>query len=132
MHGKVSRRVIARTVAAKLLAEPAKQKHWIKVTAAYLVHQNMADDVDLVVNDIAAELFEQSGHLAVDVTSARKLTDSVRSELKAMLKRATNASRVELAEHIDTELLGGLVARTPSAVLDTSVRTKLKQLGTIV
>ena len=74
---------------------------------------------------------EQSGHLLVDVTSARKLNDSIRDELKQTLKSATEAKRVELVEHIDPELLGGLIARTPVAELDASVRTKLKQLASL-
>jgi len=131
MNSKVSRRVIARTVAARLLAEPSRQKHWLKVTAAYLMSQGMEDDVDLVVNDIAHELYEQSGHLLVDVTSARKLTDAIRSDLSKTLTAATGATRVELAEHIDPSLLGGLIARTPDKQLDASVRTKLKQLASL-
>jgi ATP synthase F1 delta subunit len=131
MHNKVSRRVIARTVAAKLLAEPSKQSHWLKVTAAYLIEQNMAADVDLIINDIAHELFEQSGHLLVDVASARKLTDAVRTELTRTMREATGATRVELIETIDPSLLGGLIARTPDAVVDASVRTKLKQLASL-
>ncbi|HSX17684.1 MAG TPA: F0F1 ATP synthase subunit delta [Patescibacteria group bacterium] len=131
MNNKVSRRVIAHTVAAKLLAEPSRQAHWIKVTAAYLLEQNMAADIDLIINDIAHELFEQSGHLLVDVTSARKLSDAVRNELKQSMRAETGATRVELIEHIDPSLLGGLIARTPDAQLDASVRTKLKQLASL-
>jgi F-type H+-transporting ATPase subunit delta len=131
MSPKVSRRIIARTIAVKLLAEPSRQKHWLQVLAAYLVDQKLADDVDLMINDIAHELYQQSGHLLVDVTSARKLTDGVRDELKRTLRAATNASRVELTEHIDASLLGGLIARTPDQQLDASVRTQIKQLATI-
>ncbi|HUC89977.1 MAG TPA: F0F1 ATP synthase subunit delta [Patescibacteria group bacterium] len=131
MNSKASRRVIARTVAAKLLSEPSKQSHWLKMTAAYLLEQNIADDVDLIINDIAHELFEQSGHLLVDVTSARRMSDAVRDQLKTTMREATGSKRVELSEHTDTALLGGLIARTPDATLDASVRTKLKQLATI-
>jgi ATP synthase F1 delta subunit len=131
MNNKVSRRVLARTVAAKLLGEPSKRSHWMKVTAAYLIENGMADDTDLILNDIAHELYEQSGHLLVDVTSARKLTDALRKDLKRILKESTGASRVELAEHLDPYLLGGLVARTPDHQLDASVRTKLKQLASL-
>jgi len=128
---KLSRRVIARTIAAKLLAEPAKRKHWLQVAAAYLIENNQAEDVDLLVNDIAHEVFEQSGKLHVDVTSARPLTDGVRDELKRLLTEATNAKQVDLTEHVDADLLGGLIARTPSAQLDVSVRSKLRQLATL-
>lgn len=131
MVRKVSRRIIARTVAAKLLAEPSRQKHWLKVTAAYLMEQGLAEEVDLIVNDIAHELHKQSGHLLVDVTSARKLSDAVRSDLTKILKQATGATKVELSEHIDPSLLGGLIAKTPDQQLDASVRTKLKQLASL-
>ena len=131
MNGKTSRRVLARTIAAKLLGEPDRRRHWLRVTAAYLMAHNMDGDVDLVLNDIARELYRQSGHLIVDVTSARKLSDHTREELTRMLKEATNASHVEIAEKINPELLGGLIARTPDAILDASVRTKLKQLASL-
>lgn len=131
MNGKVSRRVLARTIAQKLLSEPGRRQHWLRVTAAYLVENSMDNMADLVMNDISRELFKQSGHLIVDVTSARKLTDETRAELTRTLKESTNAKRVEIAEKVDPELLGGLVARTPDAILDTSVRTKLKQLASL-
>lgn len=131
MSSKVSRRVLARTVAAKLRAEPSRQAHWLKVAAAYLIDQHQVDDLDLFVNDLAHELYEQSGHLLVDVTSARKLSDAVRTQLRHTLQQATDAKHVELAEHIDPSLLGGLIARTPDAQLDASVRTQLKQLASL-
>ena len=131
MNSKLSRRVIARAVAAKLVDEPKRRNHWIKVTAAYMVEQGIAEDIDLVVNDIARELFALSGHLLADVTSAYPLTDTLREELKRNLRATTNAKHVELSEHIDRDLLGGVVARTPDGVLDVSVRTQLKQLAAI-
>ena len=131
MNGKASRRVLARTMAAKLLAEPDKRSHWIKVLAAYLMDHGMDEEADLIINDIAHELYVQSGHLIVEVTSARELSNSTREELTRMLKQATNASRVELSEHTDPDLMGGLIARTPDAILDASVRTKLKQLASL-
>lgn len=131
MNGKASRRVLARTIAAKLLAEPDQRRHWIKATAAYLMDNSMDEDVDLIINDIAHELYVQGGHLIVDVTSARTLSDSTREELTRMLKAATSAKHVEIAEKTDRDLLGGLIARTPDAVLDASVRTRLNQLRAI-
>jgi len=131
VNSKTSRRVIARTVAAKLLAEPSKRKHWVQALAAYLVETRRVDEIDLLVNDIARELFDQKGELVVDVTSARPLTDTIRQELSSMLKGATGAHDVQLTEAVDPSLIGGLIARTPDAQLDASLRTKLKQLATI-
>jgi F-type H+-transporting ATPase subunit delta len=131
MHTKFSRRIIAKSIAAKLLAEPSRQKHWLQVLAAYLLEQNMVDDMDLLVNDIAREIYTQNGHLYVDVSSARPLNDAARRELTHMLALATGARHVEIEARIDKTLLGGLVARTPDGQFDASVRSKLKQLASI-
>jgi len=127
----VSRRVLARTIVAKLVAEPARQDYWLKVLAAYLVDQNRTDEVELLINDIAHEVFAQSGQLLVHVESARPLTDSVRTSLTTLLKEHTGAEKVAFTEEVDPKLLGGLIARTPDAQMDVSTRTKLQQIATI-
>ena len=131
MNGKVSRRVLARTIAAKLLAEPAKRRHWLQCLAAYLVEYKMTDDAGLIVNDISRELLAQGGQLSATVTSARPLGDDVRRELTRILKAGTGAQDVTLTEYTDSALIGGLVARTPDQELDASVRSTLKQLAAI-
>lgn len=131
MHNQYSRRAVARVVATKLLTEPERRKHWLRATAAYLIEHTMAEDVDLLLNDIARELYEQAGQLMVDVVSARPLSSTIREQLKHALRETTNAKHVELSERIDPDLLGGLVARTPDATLDTSVRSQLKALAAI-
>jgi F0F1-type ATP synthase delta subunit len=131
MQHKVSRRVLARTVAAKMLAEPKNAGHWIKVVAAYLLEHNLADDADLVIGDIERELFVQGGQLNVSVTSARPLSAHLREELKNYLKQATRAKHVSVSEQIDASLVGGLVAKTPDGELDLSVRSKLKQIAAL-
>ncbi|HSX31889.1 MAG TPA: ATP synthase F1 subunit delta [Candidatus Saccharimonadales bacterium] len=131
MNSKVSRRVIARTIAAKLLAEPDNKAHWLQVLAAYVIDRNMAEDVDLLINDIAHELYDQDGLLLVTVTSARALSDSLKEDLTRTLQASTGANQVELQTRVDPNLLGGLIAKTPDAQLDASVRTKLKQLASL-
>ena len=131
MKAPVSRRVLARTIAEKLLAEPSRRGHWLQALAAFIVEYKMENDVDLLVNDIAHEVFEQNGQLLVDVTSARPLGADIRSELTNYLKQALGARTVTMTEQTDPSLVGGLVARTPDHELDTSVRTKLQQLATI-
>ncbi|HEX3569003.1 MAG TPA: F0F1 ATP synthase subunit delta [Candidatus Saccharimonadales bacterium] len=129
MHHKISRRVLARTVAANMLANPKQASHWIKVVAAYLLENNLADDADLVISDIERELFVQGGQLNARVTTARPMSDHLRNELTQFLTQATKAKRVVVSEQIDASLVGGLVARTPDGELDLSVRRQLNQLA---
>ncbi len=128
---KFSRRIIARLMASKLVAEPARQDYWVSVLAAYLVDTNRINEADLIVNDIEHELYTQDGQLLVDVTSARPLTAGLRKALTTLLADHTQARKVLVTEAVDPALLGGLVARTADAELDASVRTKLNRLATI-
>ena len=131
MSQAASRRDIVRVITAKLLDEPASRGQWLQRLAAFMVLNNMTDQVDLIVNDIAHELHEQAGILTVEVVSARQLSDSLRQSLQAMLRAETGASTVVLHETTDEGLLGGFVARTPDAEIDASIRTKLQQLAAL-
>lgn len=128
---KLSRRVIARAFVAKLVAEPQRHAHWVKVLAAYLVEQRQINMVDLLLADISREYFAETGVLLANVTSARPLSDAVRKAVEQALHEATDAKKVVITTRTDPALIGGVVAQTPDAVLDISVRSQLKQLAAI-
>lgn len=100
----------------------------MREVAAYLLDNNMTEEADAIVNDIAEELYVQTGRLVVEVTSAHALTEEARSNLVKYLQDTTQAQSVELHETVDESLIGGLVAKTPSAELDVSVKHSLRQL----
>jgi F-type H+-transporting ATPase subunit delta len=62
-----------------------------------------------------------------EVTSAAPLTAENTQALEDSLGRATG-KKVELSTSIDTELIGGLIARIGSTVYDGSVRTQLGKI----
>lgn len=131
MSRTASRRVIARVVAAKLLAEPTRRKHWLRATAAYLLEHGLQDDADMLTNDIARELFRREGLLLSNVTTARRLSESLRTDISRELRAATGAKHIVMKESVDSNLLGGFIARTPEAEYDASVRTQLQQLAAL-
>ena len=131
MNQKVSRRVLARTVAEKLLAEPSRVKHWLRVLAAYMVEHGLVGDADLLLSDISHELYVQGGHLIVDVQTARPLSEGVRSDLKQYLQKLTDAKTIAMTESVEPELAGGLVAKMPDGELDLSIRSQLRALANI-
>ena len=62
-----------------------------------------------------------------EVTSARPLSDAEVSELKAMLKSKLGRD-ARLDAKVDPSLLGGLVVKVGSRMIDSSLRTKLEGL----
>lgn len=131
MAQKISQRILAKTIAQKMVADPSKRKHWTNVLAAYLVENGLSGRTDAVITDVAREIFALNGELLVRITSARPLTADVRKEISQLLREKTNAKHVVFEETIDPTLIGGVIAKTPDAELDLSVRTKLKQLTSI-
>lgn len=67
------------------------------------------------------------GEIAAEVTSAVALNDAQVSELKDMLK-ASVGKAVTLNTRVDPSLLGGLVVKVGSRMVDSSLKTKLHNL----
>ncbi len=67
------------------------------------------------------------GEVTAQVTSARVLSDAEVTELKAILKSKLGRD-ARLDAKIDPTLLGGLVVKVGSRMIDSSLRTKLNGL----
>ena len=68
------------------------------------------------------------GEAAAEVTSAHPLTDEQVGELKQQL-RARMGRDVSVDLSVDPDLLGGLVVRIGSQMIDSSIRTRLNTLA---
>lgn len=67
------------------------------------------------------------GEIAAEVTSAAPLNETQTAALKEALK-ASVGKDVSLAARVDPSLLGGLVVKVGSRMIDSSLRTKLQNL----
>jgi F-type H+-transporting ATPase subunit delta len=72
-------------------------------------------------------LARHRGEVAAEVTSARELSAAELSELRNMLKDKLGREP-RITAHVDPRLLGGLVLKVGSRMIDSSVRTKLDSL----
>jgi F-type H+-transporting ATPase subunit delta len=71
------------------------------------------------------------GEVTAEVTSAVALTDAQVSEIKQTLK-ASVGKDVTLNAKVDPSLLGGLVVKIGSRMIDSSLKTKLSSLKTVL
>lgn len=67
------------------------------------------------------------GEVSAKVTVAEPLSDARLNELKAALRSVTGKD-VELDVSVDPAIIGGLVVKVGSRMLDTSLRTKLNAI----
>jgi F-type H+-transporting ATPase subunit delta len=80
-----------------------------------------------VVRAFEALAAKARGEVSAQVTSARPLSDAEVSELKAILKSKLGRD-ARLDAKVDPSLLGGLVVKVGSRMIDSSLRTKLDGL----
>lgn len=80
-----------------------------------------------VIRGFEQLLARHRGEVAADVTSARELSTAEVSELRNLLKDKLGREP-RITTHVDPKLLGGLVLKVGSRMIDSSLRTKLDTL----
>ena len=81
-----------------------------------------------VIRDFAALNAARKGEVTATVTAAHKLTAAQQKALAAKLKAGIGRD-VALDVNVDPSILGGLVVRVGSRMIDSSLKTRLDQLG---
>jgi F-type H+-transporting ATPase subunit delta len=80
-----------------------------------------------VLADLQGRISAEKGEMTAEVTAATALTDAQAARLSALLK-ARVGKDVKLKTTVDEGLIGGLVVKLGSTMIDTSVRSKLAAL----
>lgn len=80
-----------------------------------------------IINGYLEELAKRRGEVTADVVTAHALDSSQTKALEAALKKAMGG-KVEIAHRIDPAILGGLVVKVGSRMVDSSLRTQLQKL----
>ena len=72
-------------------------------------------------------LAESRGEATAEVVSAKVLSDAQLQAVEVALKKAIG-SKVQIEQRVDETLLGGLVVRVGSRMVDNSLKTKLQKM----
>lgn len=83
-----------------------------------------------MIRDFASLVDAASGVKRAEVTVAEPLSDAHLEALKAALREVSGGKSVELAVKVDPAIIGGLVVRLGSRMVDGSLRTKLNSIRT--
>jgi F-type H+-transporting ATPase subunit delta len=98
--------------------------NFIKLVAAnrrlFAIRQIMKDFRILVAN--------HKGDVRAEVTVAESLSDQHLNEIKDALKASTGGSQIDLQVTVDPAIIGGLVVKLGSRMVDSSLRTKLNAI----
>lgn len=119
----LSRRRIARWVAASAEGGTVPAES-IRRAAAYLMQTGRTREYELLARDIEDALVSQ-GIVVADVTTATGLTSTLRGLLDALIDKG---AKLELREHIDPDIIGGIRVELPGRRFDSTIQHKLETL----
>jgi F-type H+-transporting ATPase subunit delta len=80
-----------------------------------------------MIDAFLRQLAKRRGEVTVHVSSARPLSAEQSAQLTDTLKRAVG-QKINIESKVEPELIGGLVVRVGSRMVDTSIRTQLQKL----
>ncbi|HUF87808.1 MAG TPA: F0F1 ATP synthase subunit delta [Thermohalobaculum sp.] len=80
-----------------------------------------------VIGVFARLMAEHRGEVTAEVTAARKMSDTQRAALARTLKEAVGRE-VKLDVTVDEAIIGGLVVKVGSKMVDSSIRSRLAAL----
>lgn len=84
-----------------------------------------------LVSDLTARIAAEKGEVTAEVTSATALSAAQAKALAASLK-AKVGKDVKLQTTVDESLIGGLIVKLGSSMIDTSVKAKLAALQNVM
>lgn len=80
-----------------------------------------------IINAYERRIAEEKGEISAEVSAARPLSGAETQDLKRVLKEKLGRD-ARLSTRVDPSLLGGLVVKVGSRMIDSSLRTKLEGL----
>jgi F-type H+-transporting ATPase subunit delta len=84
-----------------------------------------------LIAQLKALIADHRGEVTAEVTTARPLSDAQLAELAGTLKKNVGKD-VSLKVTLDESLIGGLVVKVGSRMIDTSVRSRLAALQNVM
>jgi F-type H+-transporting ATPase subunit delta len=81
-----------------------------------------------MIKGFLADLAKRRGEISAEVISAVPLDASHQADVMEAIASVTKSDKIALETSVDPSLIGGLVVRIGSRMIDTSIKTKLNRL----
>ncbi|MCE2517375.1 MAG: F0F1 ATP synthase subunit delta [Alphaproteobacteria bacterium] len=81
-----------------------------------------------IIDRFLADLAARRGEVSAEVVSAVPLDAKLEGDVKKAVAGVAGSDKISLSMRVDETLIGGLVVRIGSRMIDTSIKTKLTKL----
>ena len=88
--------------------------------------------VNNIIDEFLKKLAHERGELTAEITTAVPISKEINKSIVKVISKLTKTNKIELNEKIDESLIGGLVLRMGSTMIDSSIKTKLSTLKMIM
>jgi F-type H+-transporting ATPase subunit delta len=122
--------VLSRAEQAKAMAALAEDAKLSKLTAdfiAIVARNRRLFAVPAMIEAFLAELAERRGEVTAEITAAQALSEAQQNSLTDQLRRVVG-SRVTIDVKVDPSLLGGMIVKIGSRMVDGSLKGQLQRL----
>jgi len=123
--------VVSHDQAVKTVAAIGKAMKLDPITQNFLgvlAENGRLDQLGAAIEAFTVMLAEHRGEVTADVTSAFPLKADQIKKIGAQLKSRAGRD-VKIETHVDPEILGGLIVRMGSQMIDSSIKTRLNTLS---
>ncbi len=124
--------LVSRDAAAQAFASLAPQFALDPVTTNFLgvlARNGRKNELRSVIKAFGRLAADHRGEITAEVVTAHQLNDDQRAALKQQLRARSAGADVNIDATVDPNILGGIVVKLGSQMIDASIRTKLNRLA---
>ena len=122
--------ILSRVEQGKAIVAVAERAGFDGLTRSFLglvAHNRRLFAVPAMIEAFLQRLAARRGEVTAEVTSAQELTPAQLSAVNEQLRKAVG-SKIAVEVKVDKNLLGGLIVKVGSRMVDASLRSKLHRL----
>ncbi len=93
-----------------------------------VIRQNRASVLEEITEAFISSYKADKGIATVHITTAEMLSSEMKSKISNQIKVENNLTAIEIVEHVDSSIIGGVILRMGDIQLDESVRAKINNI----
>lgn len=113
------------------LAKKMKLSPMVGSTLGLMAQKRRLTVVPALIEAVRAMIAEEKGEVTAEVTAAKALTAAQEKKLAATLKKSVGKD-VNIKATVDESLIGGLIVKVGSKMIDSSIKSKLSNLQNVM
>lgn len=101
----------------------SQTKELVAKFSRLLVQNHIEYKVEAIIKAFVKKKAQEEGIYPATIITAHKLDADLKKQIQKTL-----GSKAVLDEHVDTQILGGIIVKTEDTILDGSIKTQLLKL----